>query len=53
MKGLKKQDEDTKWMDEIVLVQKLNHPNIVRMLGVSKRDDMLYMVSFESRHRRS
>ncbi|PRP80040.1 hypothetical protein PROFUN_12327, partial [Planoprotostelium fungivorum] len=44
LKGLKRQDEDTKWMDEIILVQKLNHPNIVRMFGVSQRDDILYMV---------
>ncbi|PRP78578.1 hypothetical protein PROFUN_13411 [Planoprotostelium fungivorum] len=44
LKGLKTEVEDATWIDEIVLVQKLNHPNIVRLLRVCKRDRVMFMV---------
>eukprot|EP01117_Protostelium_nocturnum_P015053 TRINITY_DN5799_c0_g1_i1.p1 TRINITY_DN5799_c0_g1~~TRINITY_DN5799_c0_g1_i1.p1 ORF type:complete len:1220 (+),score=385.00 TRINITY_DN5799_c0_g1_i1:201-3860(+) len=45
MKGMKTvDDDDTKWKEEIILLQKLNHPNVVRFLGVNKMEGILYMV---------
>ncbi|PRP86677.1 putative leucine-rich repeat receptor-like protein kinase [Planoprotostelium fungivorum] len=44
LKGLKTETQDNSWIDEIVLVQKLNHPNIVRLLGVCKRNEVMFMV---------
>eukprot|EP01117_Protostelium_nocturnum_P010373 TRINITY_DN3731_c0_g1_i1.p1 TRINITY_DN3731_c0_g1~~TRINITY_DN3731_c0_g1_i1.p1 ORF type:complete len:1471 (-),score=432.14 TRINITY_DN3731_c0_g1_i1:79-4491(-) len=37
-------DKDVKWAEEIKLLQGLNHPNVVRLLGLHKVDDNFYMV---------
>ncbi|PRP76598.1 LRR receptor-like serine/threonine-protein kinase FLS2-like [Planoprotostelium fungivorum] len=37
-------DGQQRWKDEIVLLSKLNHPNIIRLLGIHMIDKHIYMV---------
>ncbi|PRP78848.1 fer (fps/fes related) tyrosine kinase (phosphoprotein NCP94) [Planoprotostelium fungivorum] len=36
--------EDMRWREEIALLKGLNHPNVVRLLGVTMHDDRVLMV---------
>ncbi|PRP74916.1 TXK tyrosine kinase, partial [Planoprotostelium fungivorum] len=36
--------EEGKWREEIVLLKRMNHPNVVRLLGVTTNDSSLFMV---------
>lgn len=36
--------QDSQWREEITLLKKLNHPNIVRLYGVHNYGTELYMV---------
>ncbi|PRP85052.1 putative LRR receptor-like serine/threonine-protein kinase [Planoprotostelium fungivorum] len=44
MKEEGKMTEDKRWKDEILLLWNMNHPNIVRLLGIHSEKDQIYMV---------